>query len=133
MDTLIETVNHAEKVLQLLSIPYRVIELGYEDLGHAASITFDIETYISQTDSFLEVSSISSTSDYQSRRLGLKTQGSNKELLHLINGSGLAVGRTMLSLIDAYQCKDGTGNVRIPEVLLPYYGKSTNQIVEINV
>jgi seryl-tRNA synthetase len=112
----------AEEVLQLLNLPYRVVTLCSGDLGFSATKTYDIEVWLPGQDCYREISSCSNFLDYQARRAGIRyrPQGEKKSrLLHTLNGSGLAVGRTLLAILENYQQKDGS--VALPGVLEPYF------------
>jgi len=122
--TLESLTNHAEAVMKSLGIPYRVVSLCAGDLGFSASKTYDIEAWIPSLNCFREISSCSNFRDFQSRRMQARWRNveSNKiELLHTLNGSGLAVGRTLLALLELNQNEDGS--VNIPEVLRDYLKK----------
>ena len=122
-DELEKLLGNAEKVLQLLEIPYRVVRLCGGDLGFSSSMTYDIEVWMPSYDRYLEISSCSNFGDYQARRANIKYRPEGKkkvEFVHTINGSGLAVGRTFAAILENYQNEDGT--VTIPEVLKPYMG-----------
>ncbi len=111
----------AEEILQRLNIPYRVIELCTGDLGFSASKTFDIEVWLPGQERFCEISSCSNFEDFQARRADLRFKpqdGSKSRLLHTLNGSGLAVGRTVVAILENYQQEDGS--VIIPDALRPY-------------
>ena len=113
-------VQEAEKVLQLLEIPYRVVELCTGDLGFSAAKTYDIEVWIPSQNRYREISSCSNTEDFQARRARIRfkdREGKNR-FVHTLNGSGLAVGRTLIAIMENYQKKDGTFD--IPEVLKKY-------------
>lgn len=115
--------QNAEKVLQLLGLPYRVVDLCTGDIGFSAARTFDIEVWLPGQECFREISSCSTFGDFQARRASIRfrREGAKKpELLHTLNGSGLAVGRTLLAILENYQQEDGS--VLIPEVLKPYMG-----------
>ncbi len=115
--------NNAEKVLQLLKLPYRVVDLCTGDIGFSAARTFDIEVWLPGQDCYREISSCSNFRDFQARRAAIrfKREGGKKaELVHTLNGSGLAVGRTLLAVLENYQQEDGS--VVVPEVLRPYMG-----------
>ncbi len=115
--------QNAEKVLQLLNLPYRVVDLCTGDIGFSAARTFDIEVWLPGQNCFREISSCSTFGDFQARRASIRfrREGAKKpELLHTLNGSGLAVGRTLLAILENYQQEDGS--VLIPEVLKPYMG-----------
>lgn len=112
----------AEEVLQLLNLPYRVVTLCTGDLGFSATKTYDIEVWLPGQQTYREISSCSNFLDFQARRMGIryKPEGAKKtQLVHTLNGSGLAVGRTLLAILENYQQEDGT--VGIPEVLQPYF------------
>lgn len=113
--------KHAEKVLQLLKLPYRIIELCTGDLGFSASKTYDLEVWIPSQGKFREVSSCSNCKDFQARRLNIRffdPKNRKTEFIHTLNGSGLAVGRTLIAVIENYQQKDGS--IIIPEILQSY-------------
>jgi len=114
---------HAEQVLQRLELPYRVIELCTGDLGFSAAKTYDLEVWLPGQDRYREVSSCSCFEDFQARRAQIRYRvpGQKKpRLVHTLNGSGLAVGRTLVAVLENHQQADGS--VRIPEVLVPYMG-----------
>ncbi len=114
----------AEEVLQLLELPYRVVTLCSGDLGFSATKTYDIEVWLPGQDTYREISSCSNFLDFQARRAGIRyrPEGEKKSrLVHTLNGSGLAVGRTLLAILENYQQEDGT--VRLPGVLEPYFEK----------
>ena len=116
-------VLNAEKVLKRLELPYRVIQLCTGDIGFSAAKTYDIEVWLPNQNKFREISSCSNTEDFQARRMGLKFRpaGSQKsEFVHTLNGSGLAVGRTLVAIMENYQQEDGS--IIVPEVLRPYLG-----------
>ena len=111
---------HAERILQLLGLPYRVMALCTGDMGFSAAKTYDIEVWLPGQNTYREISSCSNTEDFQARRLQARfRRGKGKpELVHTLNGSGLAVGRTLVAVLENYQQADGS--IRIPEVLRPY-------------
>ncbi len=113
---------NAEKVLQLLKLPYRVVELCTGDLGFASSHTYDLEVWLPASDTYREISSCSNFGDFQARRANIRfrreAKGKN-EFVHTINGSGLAVGRTVAAILENYQNSDGS--ITIPKVLRPYF------------
>lgn len=114
----------AEAILQALQLPYRVIELCTGDLGFAATKTYDLEVWLPSAGKYREISSCSNCRDFQARRGNLRFKEAGKkgtQFLHTLNGSGLAVGRTMAALLENYQQADGT--VRVPEALQPYLGR----------
>ena len=115
--------GHAEAVLQGLDLPYRVVSLCTGDLGFSAARTTDLEVWLPGQAAYREISSCSSFTDFQARRAKLRyrpVKGGKARLVHTVNGSGLAVGRTMVAVLENYQQKDGS--VVIPEVLRPYMG-----------
>lgn len=115
--------NDAEDILQALELPYRVVRLCSGDLGFSAAMTYDLEVWIPAYDTYREISSCSNFEDYQARRAGLRFRpdpDSQTRYLHTLNGSGLAIGRTVAAILENYQNEDGT--VSIPEVLKPYLG-----------
>ncbi len=113
-------VQEAEKILQLLEIPYRVVELCTGDLGFSAAKTYDIEVWIPSQNRYREISSCSNTEDFQARRakIRFKDKDGKNRLVHTLNGSGLAVGRTLIAIMENYQKPDGSFD--IPEVLKKY-------------
>jgi len=117
-----ELTGHAEKVLQLLELPYRVVSLCTGDLGFSAAKTYDLEVWLPGQDKYREISSCSNTENFQARRMKARfrdnTTSDKPELLHTLNGSGLAVGRTLVAILENYQDKDG--NINIPKVLQKY-------------
>lgn len=121
--TLEQMVTHAEAILQKLKLPYRVVLLCGGDLGFSSAKTYDIEVWLPGQDKYREISSISNMTDYQARRMMARWRNpetGKPEPLHTLNGSGLAVGRTLVAVLENYQNADGS--VRIPEVLKPYMG-----------
>ncbi|RUO25874.1 serine--tRNA ligase [Aliidiomarina minuta] len=123
MAALEELTGHAEKVLQLLKLPYRVMLLCTGDMGFGARKTYDLEVWLPAQNTYREISSCSNMGDFQARRMQarFRRQGAKKpELLHSLNGSGLAVGRTLVAVLENYQQADGS--VIVPEVLRPYMG-----------
>jgi seryl-tRNA synthetase len=115
--------QNAEQVLQELKLPYRVVVLCTGDMGFAAAKTYDLEVWLPGQELYREISSCSNFTDYQARRaeIRFKRQGAKgTELVHTLNGSGLAVGRTMVAILENYQQADGS--VIIPEKLRPYMG-----------
>jgi seryl-tRNA synthetase len=115
-------VADAERVLQKLGLHYRVVLLCTGDMGFASSKTYDIEVWLPSANEFMEISSCSNTEAFQARRSGIrfKPKGGKSEFVHTLNGSGLAVGRTWLAIVENYQQADGS--VVIPEALRPYVG-----------
>jgi seryl-tRNA synthetase len=115
-------VGEAEKVLQLLGLHYRVIELCTADLGFSAAKCYDIELWAPGVERWLEVSSVSNFGDYQARRARIRCRDENgkAQLLHTLNGSGVALPRLVVAIIENYQNADGT--VTVPKALRPYMG-----------
>lgn len=117
---------NSEKILQLLHIPYRVVCLSTGDMGFGMSKTYDIEVWLPGQNTYREIGSISNAKDFQARRANIRfkrTKDAKTEYVHTLNGSGLAVGRTMIAVLENYQNADGT--VTVPEVLVPYMGIKT--------
>ena len=115
--------NDAERVLQLLGLPYRVVALSSGDIGFSSAKTYDIEVWMPSYGRYVEISSCSNFEDFQARRASIRFKNGPKEkaqLVHTLNGSGVAVGRTTAAILENYQNADGT--VTIPEVLVPYMG-----------
>jgi len=122
-DALEELTGHAEKVLQKLNLPYRVLTLCGGDTGFSAAKTYDLEVWLPGQQAYREISSCSNFMDFQARRMGARWRNpetGKPELLHTINGSGLAVGRTLVAVLENYQQSDGS--IKVPEALLPYMG-----------
>jgi seryl-tRNA synthetase len=116
-----ELTGHAEAILQKLGLPYRVVALCAGDMGASAAKTYDLEVWLPSQDRYREISSCSNFEDYQARRMLARyrhPQTKKPELLHTLNGSGLAVGRTLVAIIENYQNADGT--IAIPAALRPY-------------
>ena len=113
----------AEEVLQLLELPYRVITLCTGDLGFSSAKTYDIEVWMPAQNKYREISSCSNFEDYQARRAAIRFRRSGTkgtELVHTLNGSGLAVGRTLVAILE--NCQQADGSVAVPEKLRPYMG-----------
>ncbi|RLG19967.1 serine--tRNA ligase, partial [Candidatus Micrarchaeota archaeon] len=111
-------------MLKALALPYRIVELCTGDLGFAASKTYDIEVWLPSQKSYREISSCSNCTDFQARRMNARFWREGKpEFMHTLNGSSLAVGRTMIAILENYQEEDGS--VIIPEALIPYFGKKS--------
>ena len=122
-DALEELTHHAEKVLQLLELPYRKMLLCSGDMGFGACKTYDLEVWLPAQDTYREISSCSNMLDFQARRMQARfraEQGSKPELLHTLNGSGLAVGRTLVAILENNQQADGS--ITVPTVLQSYMG-----------
>jgi len=118
-----ELTSHAESILQRLEIPYRVIILCTGDMGFSSARTFDIEAWLPGQSMYREISSCSVCTDFQARRMMARWRNpetGKPELVHTLNGSGLAVGRTLIAVMENYQQQDGS--IRVPEVLRPYMG-----------
>ena len=121
MDALEEMTGHAEKVLQLLGLPYRRMALCTGDMGFGACKTFDLEVWVPAQNTYREISSCSNVWDFQARRMQARCRSKSDKktrLVHTLNGSGLAVGRTLVAVLENYQQADG--RIEIPEVLRPY-------------
>ncbi len=115
--------NDAERVLQLLGLPYRVVALSTGDIGFSSAKTYDIEVWMPSYGRYVEISSCSNFEDFQARRASIRFKNGPKDkaqLVHTLNGSGVAVGRTTAAILENYQNEDGT--VTIPDVLVPYMG-----------
>lgn len=122
-DELEHMVNCAENILQQLKLPYRVITLCSGDLGFSAAKTYDVEVWVPSQNKYREISSCSNTEDFQARRAMIKYRSKEDKksyFVHTLNGSGLAVGRTVVAIMENYQQKDGS--IVIPDVLVPYMG-----------
>ena len=126
-----EMVVHAENILQKLELPYRVVSLCKGDMGFGAAKTFDLEVWLPSQNTYREISSISNCEDFQARRLKARykdSDGKNK-FLHTLNGSGLAVGRTLVAILENFQQENG--DIEIPKALVPYmYGKKVLTITK---
>ena len=121
-EALEQMTGHAEAILQKLGLPYHMMSLYTDDMGFGASKTYDLEVWLPAQNTFREISSVSNCEAFQSRRLQARyknTQGKN-ELVHTLNGSGLAVGRTLVAVLE--NCQNADGSVTIPEALRPYLG-----------
>lgn len=122
-DELEKLTNDAERVLQLLGLPHRVVCLSTGDIGFSSAKTYDIEVWMPSYGRYVEISSCSNFEDFQARRAAIrfkKDQKAKAQLVHTLNGSGVAVGRTVAAILENFQNEDGT--VTIPEVLVPYMG-----------
>ncbi len=123
MNQLESMVAEAEKILQLLKLPYHVVTLCTGDLGFSAAKCYDIEVWLPSYNNYKEISSCSNCKDFQARRAGIRFKDpavKGTQLVHTLNGSGLAVGRTMAAILENYQNEDGS--VTVPEALVPYMG-----------
>lgn len=120
-----EMVTHAENILQALELPYRVVSLCTGDMGFGAAKTYDLEVWLPAQNTYREISSVSNCEAFQARRLQARFRNANgkPELLHTLNGSGLAVGRTLVAILENNQNADGS--VNIPKALQPYMGGKT--------
>lgn len=117
---------NAEKVLQLLELPYRVVSLCTGDMGFSAAKTYDLEVWLPSQGKYREISSCSNCEDFQARRMGTRYRpagGGKAQFLHTLNGSGIAVGRCLIAVMENYQQADGS--VKIPEKLQPWMGGQT--------
>ncbi|GGJ84474.1 serine--tRNA ligase [Pseudomonas matsuisoli] len=120
-EALEELTSHAERILQLLELPYRVLTLCTGDMGFSATKTYDLEVWVPSQDKYREISSCSNCGDFQARRMQARYRNpetGKPELVHTLNGSGLAVGRTLVAVLENYQQADGS--ILVPEVLKPY-------------
>jgi seryl-tRNA synthetase len=123
-DELQKLVQDAAAILEALQLPYRIVELCTGDLGFSARQTYDLEVWLPSAGKYREISSCSNCGDFQARRGNIRFKEAGKkgtQFVHTLNGSGLAVGRTMSAILENYQQPDGT--VKIPEVLQPYLGR----------
>ncbi len=121
-----ELAGHAEKVLQKLELPYRVVGLCGGDIGFAAAKTYDLEVWLPSQDRYREISSCSNCTDFQARRMQARWRNpetGKPELLHTLNGSGLAVGRALIAIME--NCQDAEGRIHVPKALHPYMGGTT--------
>ncbi len=123
-DELEKMVGNAEKILQKLELPYRLLSLCSGDIGFGAAKTYDLEVWVPSQDKYREISSCSNTEDFQARRAMIKYRSKDdgkSYYVHTLNGSGLAIGRTLLAIMENYQQEDGS--IIVPSVLVPYIGK----------
>jgi seryl-tRNA synthetase len=121
-DALEEMVRHAEAILQKLELPYRIVTLCTGDIGFAAAKTYDLEVWLPGQGKYREISSCSNCETFQARRMQARFRNAQgkPELVHTLNGSGLAVGRTLVAVLENYQRADG--GIDIPAALRPYMG-----------
>ena len=124
-EALEQMVGHAETILKKLGLPYRVVTLCTGDMGFGAAKTYDLEVWLPAQNTYREISSVSNCEAFQARRMQARFRNAQgkPELVHTLNGSGLAVGRTLVAVLENYQQADGS--VEIPEVLRPYMGGLT--------
>jgi seryl-tRNA synthetase len=124
-EALEEMVGHAENVLKKLDLPYRVITLCTGDMGFGAAKTYDLEVWLPAQNTYREISSVSNCEAFQARRMQARYRNAQgkPELVHTLNGSGLAVGRTLVAILENYQQADGS--VDVPQALHPYMGGIT--------
>ena len=123
--------GHAEALLTNLGLRYRIVDLCTGDIGFGAARTYDLEVWSPGTDSWLEVSSVSTCADFQARRMGLRYRPEPKakpQVAHTLNGSGLALPRCLIAVLETYQQADGS--IQVPQVLQPYLGGQT--VLEAN-
>jgi seryl-tRNA synthetase len=114
-----ELTRHAETILEKLALPYRRVALCTADMGFSSAKTYDLEVWLPAQNTYREISSCSNFEAFQARRAGIRFQSGKKaEFVHTLNGSGLAVGRTWVAIVENYQQKDGS--VVVPEALRPY-------------
>jgi len=123
-DALEELTRHAETILQRLELPYRVVTLCTGDMGFASAKTYDIEVWLPAQNTYREISSCSNCEAFQARRMQARFRNAQgkPELVHTLNGSGLAVGRTLVAVMENYQREDGS--IEVPRVLRPYLADS---------
>jgi seryl-tRNA synthetase len=123
-----QMVGHAEAILQQLGLPYRVVSLCTGDMGFGATKTYDLEVWLPAQNTYREISSVSNCEAFQARRMQARFRNAQgkPELVHTLNGSGLAVGRTLVAVLENYQQADGS--VEIPAVLQPYMGGLTRLV-----
>jgi seryl-tRNA synthetase len=123
MDALEELTGHAEVILQQLELPYRVVILCSGDIGFGSTKTYDIEVWLPGQNRYREISSCSNYNDFQARRMKARFRNpetGKPELIHTLNGSGVAAGRALIAVMENYQQSDGS--IRVPDVLRPYMG-----------
>ena len=122
-DELEKLTADAEKVLQMLGLPYRVVQICSGDLGFTAAFKYDLEVWMPSYGRYVEISSCSNFEDFQSRRANIRfkrDKASKPEFVHTLNGSGVAIGRAVSAILENYQMADGS--VKVPDVLVPYMG-----------
>jgi len=120
-----ELTSHAETILQRLELPYRVVELCAGDVGFSAARTYDLEVWLPGQQKYREISSCSNCTDFQARRMKARVRNvdGKPELIHTLNGSGVAAGRALIAVMENFQQADGS--IRVPDVLIPYMGGAT--------
>ena len=121
--------QHAEAILQKLELPYRLVNLCGGDLGFSAAKTYDLEVWLPSQQTYREISSCSNFGDFQARRMQARMRAGNgkPELMHTLNGSGVAVGRALVAILENYQ--EAGGQVAVPSVLQPYLGGKTHLLM----
>jgi seryl-tRNA synthetase len=118
-----ELTSHAETILQRLELPYRVVSLCAGDIGFGATKTYDLEVWLPGQNKYREISSCSNCGDFQARRMKARVRNADTgkpELIHTLNGSGVAAGRALIAVMENYQQEDGS--IRVPDVLRPWMG-----------
>ena len=121
--TLESLTRHAEEVLRRLELPYRVVSLCTGDLGFSSSKSYDLEVWLPAQNAYREISSCSNCESFQARRANIRFRrdaGAKPEFVHTLNGSGLAIGRTLVAVLENYQRADGS--IEIPPALIPHFG-----------
>ena len=122
-DELETLTNDAARILELLELPYRIVVLCTGDMGFSAAKTYDLEVWVPSENRYREISSCSNFEDFQARRANIRyrrSSGGKPNFVHTLNGSGLAIGRTVIAILENYQKSDGS--VQIPQALVPYMG-----------
>ena len=121
-DALEQMVQHAEAILQKLELPYRVVALCTGDMGFGSARTYDLEVWVPAQNTYREISSCSNMGAFQARRMQARYKGADgrNEFVHTLNGSGLAVGRTLVAVLE--NCQNADGSITVPEALRPYLG-----------
>lgn len=123
--------GHAETILKKLGLPYRVVALCTGDIGFAAAKTYDLEVWLPSQNKYREISSCSNFTDFQARRLQARWRNpetGKPELVHTVNGSGLAVGRTLVAIME--NCQDSHGHIYVPEPLWRYMGEGAAHVIK---
>ena len=122
-----ELTGHAERILQILGLPYRVVALCAGDVGFGAAKTYDLEVWLPGQQKYREISSCSNCTDFQARRMQARRRNPDTgkpELIHTLNGSGVAAGRALIAIMENYQRADGS--IGVPEALQPYMGGASS-------